>query len=829
MRGAMNLEVREDLDFPDFFRRVLPTTEDPYPYQKSLALEAWPDLLDVPTGLGKTAGVTLAWLFKRLVNDAETPRRLIWCLPMRVLVEQTRENVETWLMNAAPFFEQAGVVLPRSYALMGGDADDSWVERPEDPAILIGTQDMLLSRAMMRGYATSRYRWPLDYALVHNDALWVFDEVQLMGAGLTTSAQLEAFRRDPQMPAARTTRSIWLSATLRPEWLATVDFRSHLESTIVLRLTEEEKEMRAVRRRREAAKTLQRAEVRLDGMKKSDVGTYVERLAELILHRHDGEAPTLVVLNSVDRAQRLKQALDARIEAQDGSTDVLLVHARFRQAERERLNRRLRGVRASEDLIVVGTQAIEAGVDVTSRRLFTELASWSALVQRFGRCNRGGEYDEAAVFWIDFDTDAEPKLARPYELEVLRTARETLRGLTSVSAARLPPVTEEQPLTHVIRRKDFVELFNTDPDLSGFDIDISPYLRDSDSGSAQLQVFWREFDDRPGEQPRPARAEMCPVSISQLREHLGKEKNRAFAWDSLTRQWAAVAGEAARPGQTLMLRCADGGYDAALGFVPKFRDRKRPVEALSHPVHSPPAYGDDVESQLGRFVALTDHLRLTETEAAMLCDELGETTYLGLVVRAALWHDVGKAHRAAQTAYLDHAVGRAIPPGTLWAKSPGTGRPHYRIQQDGAVEERRHFRHELASMLAWLEHGEPGEGHDLVAYLIAAHHGKVRLGLRALPGEREATDGRLFARGVWEGDVLPPLVADGLVVPRTTLRLDVMRLGDGPMGPSWTARTRRLLREHGPFRLAWLEALVRIADWRASAAVAGTADVEVRA
>lgn len=37
----------------------------PYPYQQRLATEAWPDLLDIPTGLGKTAAVTLAWLFKR--------------------------------------------------------------------------------------------------------------------------------------------------------------------------------------------------------------------------------------------------------------------------------------------------------------------------------------------------------------------------------------------------------------------------------------------------------------------------------------------------------------------------------------------------------------------------------------------------------------------------------------------------------------------------------------------------------------------------------------------------------------------------------------------
>ena len=39
---------------------------------------------------------------------------------------------------------------------MGGVDADGWLEAPERPAVIVGTQDMLLSRALMRGYATSR-------------------------------------------------------------------------------------------------------------------------------------------------------------------------------------------------------------------------------------------------------------------------------------------------------------------------------------------------------------------------------------------------------------------------------------------------------------------------------------------------------------------------------------------------------------------------------------------------------------------------------------------------------------------------------------------------
>jgi CRISPR-associated endonuclease/helicase Cas3 len=117
-----------------------------------------------------------------------------------------------------------------------------------------------------------------------------------------------------------------------------------------------------------------------------------------------------------------------------------------------------------------------------------------------------------------------------------------------------------------------------------------------------------------------------------------------------------------------------------------------------------------------------------------------------------------------------------------------------------------------------LEHAKNEENADLVAYLIAAHHGKVRLSLRAIPDEK-GPDNQRFARGIWEGDELPEVMIDGReTVPATRLRLDLMELGEGEMGQSWTARTQQLLDSYGPFHLAWLEALVRIADWRASGA-----------
>src|SRR5208282_1744714 len=162
-------------------------------------------LINIPTGLGKTAAVVLAWLWNRVAPSLNSqpstinqlwPRRLVYCLPMRTLVEQTRDNVAEWVVRlayaAAPADEnvaKAAACLPKEaqgrlkqddtklsrytcelnaarnellwlvehspVVLMGGEELEQpkreWDLYPERPCILIGTQDMLLSRALNRG------------------------------------------------------------------------------------------------------------------------------------------------------------------------------------------------------------------------------------------------------------------------------------------------------------------------------------------------------------------------------------------------------------------------------------------------------------------------------------------------------------------------------------------------------------------------------------------------------------------------------------------------------------------------------------------------------
>ena len=147
--------MNQERNFSKWFKEA--TGNEPYPYQTRFACEPiLPELVDVPTGFGKTAMAVLGWLWRRRFAEETvrktTPRRLVYCLPMRVLAEQTVQNVQAWLRKLG-VEGKAGEDRVSVHLLMGGAEDvrkATWADYPEEDAILIGTQDMLLSRALMR-------------------------------------------------------------------------------------------------------------------------------------------------------------------------------------------------------------------------------------------------------------------------------------------------------------------------------------------------------------------------------------------------------------------------------------------------------------------------------------------------------------------------------------------------------------------------------------------------------------------------------------------------------------------------------------------------------
>lgn len=764
----------------------------PYPYQQRLADEGLPDVLRVPTGAGKTAAAVLPWLYRRRYHPddsvrADTPRWLVFVLPQRALVEQTVDAVAGWLHNLG-----ADVSL---HTLMGGEDTEhrEWKTRPEQDRIFVGTQDMVLSRLLMRGFAEFRGSWPMSFGLLHAGVQFVFDEVQLMGPGLPTSLQLQGLR--DTIGTAAPCRTMWMSATLDPTELSTVDFDG---PTSIVELDGADRAS-ALRTRLEATRTVGNLDLG------ADARTYARTLAGRVLTEHRPGTRTLVVVNTVDRAVEIHDAL-AR---QRPDPPLVLLHSRFRPADRQQRMAEARAEPGEHGTIVVSTQVLEAGVDLTSETLVTEVAPWTSIVQRAGRCNRDGLARDARLLWT------RPPAAPPYDdaepahsADVLARLQDRLVTGSELAAAASELVVPNHP---VLRRRDLIGLFDTGPDLSGNDIDVSPFIRDRTEHTTT--VAWRHLDAMGVDEPAPHRGELCPAPIPDVKEMITRIGARARIFDQLIGRWRVARREDVRPGAVIVLDTARGGYVPERGFAPRSSAPVEPVPAPPAVTVAPDAVDTDPHSSgAGDWVTLAEHLGDVEQAASGLLAALGplpglQPAHLQAAAVAGRYHDLGKAHPTFLRSLEKASPGHPPPGEGPWAKSPG---------HEPLRHEPPHFRHELVSALLLLD---PATGlldgvtePDLVTYLVLAHHGKVRLSVRAHPDEPE---NRVLGVDSGQSTVAARL-PDGRTVAPRVLDLDPVRLGTG----SLISRALRLRdrTDLGPFRLAFLESVVRSADWRASEA-----------
>jgi CRISPR-associated endonuclease/helicase Cas3 len=851
-------------EFATFFCN-LTGNASPHHWQSELGASctAQNRLIRIPTGLGKTHGVLAAWAYNRIErSDPSWPRRLVWCLPMRTLVEQTADEIRKSL-------SPLGVPV---YVLMGGEDAGDWHLHPEENAVLVGTQDMLLSRALNRGYASPRARWPMEFGFLNCDCLWVMDEVQLMDVGLATSAQLQQFREDDRSKMHRPSYSWWMSATLQPDWLKSVDTRGLVEG-------------------------IERGALGVsDGDKQGALWSEISKpvtlvdakdekaLAAFITEQHAAtatqqERTTLVIVNTVKRATAVYDFLRKNKKL---NADLRLIHSRFRPHERSQWRKTFlsRNACNNTDRIIVATQVVEAGVDISSTCLITDLAPWPSLAQRFGRAARYG--GSAQIYVVDI---AEEKKALPYAYPELESARAALKRLDDVSVSALEAfhatLTPEKcralyPYSpdFLLLRKELDELFDTTPDLTGADLDISRFIRSGDERDCLF--FWDAIEKGltppPARQPR--RDELCSVPVGEARNFFGKapkDKGTLFwKWDYLDGAWVRATGRDVYPGQTYLVRAAAGGYSSETGFA---LGCKETVSVVPHNVEIPGASEGDADQDNETLSITAIWQTIAEHGAAVahvLADIITKTGSLpdrvtAVLSAAALWHDIGKAHPA----FASLITPDAAHPAREFAKAPKSawpnGRPKYGIRSDHAFDARPGFRHELASSLAlfdllrqanpkheallgpWLEllpqpvpppadgnasrvqqalNAMDAESFNLLLYLVAAHHGKVRTGFQATPSDQEHPVSRegdaMPIRGVMEGDVIPSIAltlpnGDTTQIPATALSLEPANIGLSPLtGASWTERCAGLLIQHGPFALAWFEALLRAADCRAS-------------
>jgi CRISPR-associated endonuclease/helicase Cas3 len=809
-------------DFESFFR--VATEHSPHGYQARIARDGLPNVVKAPTGTGKT-GVILAWLWRRLygLDPGGTPRRLVYALPQRSLVDQVSGEARKWLANLGLTGDVA------LHVVMGGrgETQGDWREDMHQPAIVVGTVDSLVSKSLNRGYGIGRSIFPIDFALVTNGTHWIIDEIQLCPESTTTLRQLAGFAA--RFGTAEPFGLTCMSATVPDDLLETVD---NPDTGQIVEIHDDER-VGELKIRLDAARTIRRLSV--------EPGDY-KGIAAVARDRHRPETLTLVVLNTVDAAREVYKQL------RGGPHDCTLLHSRFRGIER---GPRMAAVTGRPDgRIVVATQVVEAGVDLSAALLITEAAPWPSLVQRAGRCNRTGLRNaDAEILWV------RPAKPSPYEGsdvdatcdELDRLEGERLTGEDLLAR----DVSSARDQVTVIRCTDFVGLFDTAQDLSGNDVDIAPYVRDAEDLDAE--VAWATWTPGEGGAPdpeirAPAAEYRCRVALGDTSK-LGKDR-AVWRFDQVAGLWTRVTQQPQsrpRPGEVLLVNAADGGYDPETGLdlsargsvadspelltpeelaeraamaAAESQQAAGPAELAELAAGTEDAYAADTASvTTRRWQSLDEHSRQVRDQAAALIAALapGITPDAARsAVVAGYLHDAGKAHEIWQDALCNLAADEEkdeIAAGRPWAKSGGNGGA---LQFAGGVS----FRHELASLLlidsplSALLAQSPDP--DLTRYLVLAHHGKLRVQVRdpgdlaVLPAGEASADKILgLEQGATTG--IPPMLGQ----PAATLAVDLDQFQLGGEH-SWTRTALGLRDRYGPFVLAYLETVVRVADWRAS-------------
>src|SRR5438132_3412088 len=130
------------------------TDYEPFPWQIEL-FEEWfvkaefPDSCNLPTGLGKTSVISI-WLIALMRHPDKLPRRLVYVVNRRTVVDQTTDEVEKLRANlkAAGLFETLRQLCaiplqddeaPLAISTLRGQFADNreWSADPARPAVIV--------------------------------------------------------------------------------------------------------------------------------------------------------------------------------------------------------------------------------------------------------------------------------------------------------------------------------------------------------------------------------------------------------------------------------------------------------------------------------------------------------------------------------------------------------------------------------------------------------------------------------------------------------------------------------------------------------------------
>ncbi len=864
-------------DFPKTFEAL--TGSPPFPWQSALYAKSVagsiPDSTSIPTGLGKTS-IIAVWLCALATKPSAIPRRLVYVVNRRTVVDQTTAEVERLcesLKQRSELSEFRNTLLslcalplpapdapPLAISTLRGQFADNgeWCADPARPAVVVGTVDMIGSGLLFSRYTRGFKTRPLYAGFLAQDALLVHDEAHLEPSFQSLVERIVATQK--ANGDLRKLHVIALTATNRQEIS---------NNTAPFTISEADQENETVRKRIHAAKKLS-----LIPLDESD--TLADQLVTRAKAKPDGRA-VLVFTRSVETT--LKVAAELNKGEQKGTVAALTGTMRGRErdalvSENSVFQRFLPDKDRAKNIeprtgtvYLVATSAGEVGVNLSADDLVCDLSTYESMAQRFGRVNRFGLREDSEITVVhetSFDSAKPIEAARERTLALLQQ----LHGSASPAALdKLPADARAAAFSPPPKRREASDIQFDAWALTSIRKPvaarppIAPYLHgEAEWQPPETHLAWR--DDRDfahiADHAIEGFLETFPLHTRELLrdntdrivEALGnlvaacqyRDNPLHDAWlidefGSVTALPFASFALSAKPKKdrsrdeeadlksikeliadaTLLLPSSLGGLDS-MGMLSPFakipasdcsgierRESDTPENAadfslvISEEDAEVPRYhlwfapkSATAPKRTNSATApesLDAHTNAVTANAAAIGEKLfpgtapvGAPDLKRCLLVAARLHDLGK-NRPQWQRNLGNLDYDPANPATNFAKSGGKMRPRNVAEQ---------YRHEFGSLLD-AEHHPDLHGlneveREITLHLVAAHHGRAR---PHFPAE-ESFD--------YSGNITAPLVA-----------------ADTPR------RFARLQKHFGRWGLAWLESLLRAADYAASADIVAPA------
>ena len=573
----------------------------------------WPERINAPTGSGKSSVVDIHLFANALaaVGAApRVPRRLCVTVGRRALVDSQADRAREKILDRmgkalANESDESDILRRVAEALQSFQTrNDEEGRAPFEVghirgelsnralpvtdisacAIIAATPDMYGSRALFRGYGSTKAARPRETALLTMDTVMVLDEAHMNRQLLHTTQRIAELQKREVNLGVPTLQVVETTATPSTEDSGSTTLGVDIEA--LDKPNDEELHKRVYSHKELMLHPIDK----WDGKpgNRAVVDAAVGAIKEFLAHREAGggaeEAHTIgCIVNHVRTAISIKEAL-----AKDkvlGKDEVQLLVGRMRPYDLKKLHPDLFTTEGDKSVkVVVATQTLEVGIDVDFADLVTELAPASSLAQRFGRVNRLGHRTDSKVVVIEpASGDSVKKDAPPYKAVDLSNAYawlEALNGTENPSVnptamVKNPPV-QSSPERLLYQRpewSDLLEFSRTDenpydePDLDlwlhdSLDAETAMggvIVRDNlpSNTSAAMEILKTNYFAPHDEETFPANLKILQEILDYQDEHGVKPRKFLYRQGEISLWQDADHGEESRqslaPGDVLLL------------------------------------------------------------------------------------------------------------------------------------------------------------------------------------------------------------------------------------------------------------------------------------